>query len=80
MVVTAIKGDTECVMSDVIKIRLKRKDERRRGKKTPKRDGFRNIVMTSHMTLFVSPENPYFKTLTSLFFFITIVFSNYIQK
>ena len=28
------------------------------GKETPKRDGFRNIVMTSDMTLFVSPENP----------------------
>ena len=40
-------------MCDVIKLRLKRKDERRSEK--IKRDGFRLIFMTSHMTLSVSP-------------------------
>ena len=39
----------ESVLCDVIKKRLKRRDERRSGK--GKRDGFRRIFMTSHMTL-----------------------------
>ena len=42
-------GTAESVMCDVIKICLKRKDERRSGKGNPyKRDGFRRIFMTSY--------------------------------
>ena len=41
-------GNTENVMCDVIKIRLKRKDERRSGKENPlKRNGFKRISMMS---------------------------------
>ena len=43
-------------MSDIIKIRLKKKNERRSGKKTLKKDGSKNIFMTSHMILSVSPK------------------------
>ena len=44
--------ELECVMCDVIKIRLKGREERRSGKGNPyTRDGFRRTFMTSSMTL-----------------------------
>ena len=41
----------ESVMCGVIKIRLKRRDERRNGKGNPLKKGSIYIFMTSHMTL-----------------------------
>ena len=44
-------------MSDVIKIHIKRKDERKSVKgNASKRDGFRRIFMMSHIILLVSPK------------------------
>ena len=48
-----VRGDTESVMCDVKKLRLKSKGESRSGKR--KRHVFRCISMTSQLTLSVSP-------------------------
>ena len=53
----------EILICDVIKIRLKRKNDRRSGKakgNPEKRDGFRPSFMTSHMTLSVHTFFKYF--------------------
>ena len=47
----------ETVMCDVIKLRLKGRDKRRSGKgNSLKRDGFRHIFMTLHMTLSMASQ------------------------
>ena len=53
------EGTAESVMCDVLKIRIKRKDDRSGvGKETPEKEiDNRRIFMTSHMTISAVPKD-----------------------